>query len=54
MRRWQYFTCANCGKTNPDFLAFGVGFGVAARHYCLNHIPRLVRVRMWLRERLRG
>lgn len=44
-----YFVCARCGRTNPDYLTFGVG---TDRHYCLGHIPRAVRIRMWLRERL--
>lgn len=48
MRRVQYFTCTRCGKTNPDYLTFGA----RKRHYCLNHIPRTTRIRMWLRERL--
>lgn len=48
-RTVKYFDCARCGRTNPDFLTFGVG---ADRYYCLGHIPRTVRVRMWIRERL--
>jgi hypothetical protein len=51
MRRTQHFTCARCGKVNPDFLTFGVGNGAKARNYCLNHIPWLTQVRMWIRER---
>ena len=49
-RRIQHFTCDKCGTVNPDFLTFGVGHGRGARHYCLTHIPRMVRIRMWLRE----
>jgi hypothetical protein len=49
----KYFTCAKCGTVNPDWLTFGVGFlDETPRYYCLGHIPRAVRIRMWLRERL--
>lgn len=50
-RNVRYFTCATCGAVNPDFLTFGVGWGVRGRYYCLGHIPWTVRVRMWLRGR---
>lgn len=48
-RRIKYFTCGKCGAVNPDYLTFGVR---GDRHYCLGHIPRAVRIRMWIRERL--
>lgn len=49
-RTFKYFVCTRCGANNPDFLTFGVGVD---RHYCLNHIPRIVRIRMWIRERMK-
>lgn len=49
MRRYKYFVCARCGRTNPDYLAFGVGEPIR-RTYCLDHIPRRIRLRLWLRE----
>lgn len=42
------FGCARCGKVNPDWLSFGVGHPTR-RAYCLGHIPRWVRFKMWLR-----
>lgn len=50
-RTFKHFTCQRCGARNPDYLTFGVG---RDRHYCLNHIPLLVRLRMRLRELLAG
>lgn len=53
-RRLKTFTCHRCRASIPDYLAFGVGGngGPSKRHYCLHHIPRWVRIRMWLRERI--
>jgi hypothetical protein len=52
-RQTKYFTCSRCGELNPDWLTFGVGFLTdKPRYYCLGHIPRAVRIRMWIRERL--
>lgn len=50
-RTFKRFTCWRCGKVNPDYLAFRVGLD-NPRYYCLNHIPRRVRLRMWIDERL--
>ena len=47
----RYFDCYRCGKTNPDYLTFGIG---RDKHCCLDHIPRWIRYKMRLRERLRG
>jgi hypothetical protein len=44
---FSYFDCTRCGRTNPDYLTFGVGEDC---HYCFGHIPRIVRFRMWIRE----
>lgn len=51
MRQFKYFDCDRCGARIPDYLAFGVGFPTR-KTFCLNHIPRWVRLKMWLRERL--
>lgn len=48
-RYHRYFPCTRCGRVNPDYLTFGVGFPTKAT-YCLDHIPRWVRFKMWLRE----
>lgn len=53
-RTFRYFRCGKCDARIPDYLTFGVGFGQRARHYCLHHIPRRTRVRMWLRGWLKG
>lgn len=43
----RVFRCDRCGAAIPDYLTFGVG---RDRNYCLHHIPRWTRFRMWLRE----
>jgi hypothetical protein len=48
-RQYKYFACDRCGKVNTDYETFGVGDPTRAT-YCLNHIPRWVRLRMWLRD----
>jgi hypothetical protein len=50
-RRHRRFVCSRCGKVNPDYLSFGVGHPTRA-DYCLNHIPRWVRFKMWIRDML--
>lgn len=44
--RFKWFPCAKCGKLNADYDSFGA----RDRAYCLHHIPRLVRLSMWLRR----
>ncbi len=48
-RTFKQFTCARCGRMNPDYLSFGVGCPTR-RTYCLNHIPLWTRLRMRMRE----
>jgi hypothetical protein len=43
----RHFICGRCGASIPDYLTFGVG---PDRNYCLHHIPRWVRLRIWIRE----
>lgn len=43
--------CARCCKANPPYLTFETGWPNKIRHWCLHHIPRRVRLKMWLRER---
>lgn len=49
MREVKTFRCARCGVVNPDWLSFGVGDPIR-RTYCLHHIPRWIKLRMWLRD----
>jgi hypothetical protein len=52
-RTWKLSGCAKrgCDHINPDYLAFGVGFGADEKTYCLNHIPLRARFRLWWQER---
>ncbi len=40
--------CDRCGMAIPDYLTFAVGHPTRAT-FCLEHVPRLVRLRMWWR-----
>lgn len=46
-RRYQ---CERCRTFRSAWEIFGVGFPTE-RTYCLNHIPRWVRLKMWIRGR---
>jgi hypothetical protein len=46
-RNVKYFICWKCGKSNPDYLTFGVG---ERRNYCLNHKPIWARIEMYLKS----
>lgn len=49
-KTYKYFGCCkrHCNAINPDYLAFGVGINTD-HTYCLHHIPRYIKVKMWLR-----
>lgn len=51
VNRYGLYGCCKrgCDAVNPDYLSFGVGW--PPRSYCLHHIPRRVRIRMWLWEK---
>ena len=54
-RQYRWYNCHRCGRQVNDYEAFGVGDysrwpWVKRRTYCLRHIPRWAKVRMWLRE----
>lgn len=49
--KYKYFGCAKrgCDKVNPDYLAFESGWPRKPKTWCLNHIPKLVKLKMKLK-----